>query len=128
MESLTRTRISSAFAGVLIFLCGMLAGGALVRAAQQRWVREHLASDPASVRTELFLRGLDERLSLTRAQRVQARALLVSQAPEYRAAIALSRPRLNELRRQFARDFAPAITAEQRAALDQTLTELEARR
>ncbi|MFO0560119.1 MAG: hypothetical protein U0269_19040 [Polyangiales bacterium] len=128
MESLTKTRVSSALAGVLIFACGAITGGALVRAAQQRWVREHLASDPSSVRTELFLRGLDERLSLTRAQRVQARALLVAQAPQYREAIALSRPKLNELRRQFARDFAPSITAEQRAALDQTLAELEARR
>lgn len=128
MESLTKTRVSSALAGVLIFVCGAITGGALVRAAQQRWVREHLASDPSSVRTELFLRGLDERLSLTRAQRVQARALLVAQSPQYREAIALSRPKLNELRRQFARDFAPSITAEQRAALDQTLAELEARR
>jgi Spy/CpxP family protein refolding chaperone len=128
MEPVSKARVSSAVAGVLIFVCGMVAGGALVRARQQRWVREHLASDPSSVRTELFLRGLDERVSLTRAQRTQARALLVAQAPEYRAAVALSRPRLEALRRQFARDFAPALTPEQRAELDQTLTELEARR
>lgn len=128
MESVSKARISSAIAGVVLFLLGAITGGALVRAAQQRWIRQHLASDPAAIRTELFLRGLDERVSLTRAQRVQARALLVAQAPQYREAIALSRPKLNELRRQFARDFDPHLTPEQRVALQTALAELEARR
>lgn len=128
MESVSKARISSAIAGVVLFLLGAVTGGALVRAGQQRWVRERLASDPAAIRTELFLRGLDERLSLTRAQRVQARALLVAQGPQYREAIALSRPRLTELRRQFARDFDVHLTPEQRVALRATLDELDARR
>lgn len=128
MEPVKRARLSSAIAGVLLFVLGMVTGGALVRARQQRWVREHLASDPASVRTELFVRGLDERLSLDRAQRAQARVILARQEPAYREAIALSRPRLLELRRAFARDFAGSLSAEQRATLEGTLRELEARR
>ena len=128
MEPVSKARVSSAIAGALIFVCGAVTGGALVRAGQQRWVREHLASDPASVRAELFVRGLDERLSLDRTQRAHARALLVAQAPEHREAVALSRPRLAALRRQFARVFAPSLTAEQRATLEHTLSELDARR
>lgn len=128
MEPVKRARLSSALAGLLLFALGVITGGALVRARQQRWIREHLANDPASVRTELFLRGLDERLSLTRVQRAQARVILAQQEPAYREAIALSRPRLTELRRAFARDFAGQLSDEQRAILEATLRELEARR
>ena len=116
-----------ALAGALIFAAGAVTGGAVVRQRQQRWLREHLASDPAQVRTAVFLRALDARLSLDASQRARAESLLVAQSAEYRDAIELSRPRLRALRARFADELGPSLRPEQRASLAAALRELDAR-
>jgi hypothetical protein len=114
--------------GVLVaavFVMGVVTGGLVMRAVQQRRLREIMLGDPAAMRTRLTMFALERRLDLTPAQRAEAERLLTEQESDYRVAVEACRPRVRALRRDMATRLAPALEPAQRASLDELVREGE---
>jgi hypothetical protein len=125
MGSLTRTRWVTAALGLALFQAGAVVGGAAVQQVHVRRARELFRSDPVVLRRHVVARGLETRLDLDDAQRARLLEILDAQADDYREALELSRPRVQELRRALAEELEPVLDESQRAELHRVVSEAE---
>ncbi len=126
MAPVIRARALAAVLGVTLFASGVVTGASVMRLLHARRMRQVLLSEPVAMRRTLVMRSLDTRLALDARQRAHALALLDAQAEGYRAALQLSRPRVQALRRAFARDLSTVLTEAQRRELDLLIREADA--
>ena len=121
MDPVRRSYLRTSLLVVVVFVLGVVVGGLASRATQQRRIRELSTGDPAATRARLTLAALDDLLALSDAQRAEAERLLRAQSERFREAVEPCRPRTRALRRELLQQLLPALTADQRATLENLL-------
>jgi hypothetical protein len=111
---------------IAIFVCGGVAGGAIVQLRTTALLKDLLGGHPASLESRVKLLMLDRGLSLSAEQRERVRPIVEESATRARAVRQRVEPELLPLRQREREAIRALLTSEQQEEYERRLADIDA--
>jgi hypothetical protein len=111
---------------IAIFVCGAVAGGAVVQLRTTALLKDLLGGHPASLESRVKLLMLDRGLSLSAEQRERVRPIVEESAARARAVRQRIEPELLPLRQREREAIRALLTSEQQEKYERRLANIDA--